>query len=252
MAESSNVVIIITLWSFDMCNQEVQNGLHSDLISNVTKTQSYIENALIPIIQATSQYPNIVYEVINEPEWCINETPPSTLTSVPLSQMQRFVGMIASAIHSYSSSLKVTVGSASLKWNSNVSPAVGNWWSDDALQSATSSPSAYLDFYQIHYYNWMTEWGYNPAEYSASYWQLDKPTLVGELPSTISQYHYYTAESFMNDVYANGFIGAAFWSYNDPNFPWQDALPSWSDFASSHSPSLCSYSSLLSWIQSCC
>lgn len=150
-AEKSNVVMLITLWSFDMCNQEVSNGLHVDLISDQSKTQSYINNALIPILKSVGNYTNVVWEVINEPEWCIQETPPSTLTSVPLSQMQRFVAMIASAIHQ-NSNQKVTVGSASLKWNSNVSPAVGNWWQDSSLQSAFNSQSSYLDFYQSKFF----------------------------------------------------------------------------------------------------
>ena len=142
MAEKSNVVVLVTLWSFDMCNQEVPTGLHVDLISNSTKTQSYLDNALQPILRAMTDFPNIVWEVINEPEWCINETPPSTTTSVSLSDMQRFVSMIVNEIHQ-NSNQKVTVGSASLKWNSDVSPAVGNWWSDSSLQQG-----AYLDFYQ--------------------------------------------------------------------------------------------------------
>ena len=212
MAEKADVVILLTLWSFDMCNQEVSNGLHSDLISNQTKTQSYIDNALNAMVSLISNYDNVVWEVINEPEWCIQQTPPSTLTSVPLNEMQRFVAMIASAIHQQSNyKQKVTVGSASLKWNSNVSPAVGNWWNDSSLQSAYSSSSGYLDFYQVHYYDWMYEWGYNPAQYNVTYWQLDKPTLVGELPATGGSH--YTPQEFMDLSYANGFIGTAFWVY---------------------------------------
>ena len=147
MAKQSNVVILITLWSFDMCNQEVSNGLHPDLISNQTKTTTYLNNALIPMLNSIGTFDNVIWEVINEPEWCISETPPSTLVSVPLQQMQRFVAMIANTIHTHSSQ-KVTVGSASLKWNSDVSPAVGNWWSDSGLKAAYSASGSYLDFYQ--------------------------------------------------------------------------------------------------------
>ena len=142
MAEENNVVLLITLWSFDMCNQEVPTGLHVDLISNSTKTQTYLDNALHPMLISLQNYTNVVWEVINEPEWCIQETPSSTTTSVPLIDMQRFVSLIVNEVHQYSSQ-KITVGSASLKWNSDVKPAVGNWWKDSELQEG-----AYLDFYQ--------------------------------------------------------------------------------------------------------
>ena len=55
----------------------------------------------------------------------------------------------------------------------------------------------------------MHPYGYDPCQHSTSYWQLDKPTLVGELPADAGDY--YTPLNFMNCVYGNGFIGAGFW-----------------------------------------
>lgn len=40
--------------------------------------------------------------------------------------------MIAEAVHTHSSKY-ITVGSASLKWNSDVNPSVSNYWSDHAI-----------------------------------------------------------------------------------------------------------------------
>ena len=40
--------------------------------------------------------------------------------------------MVAEAVHTRSSKL-FTVGSAALKWNSKISPAVDNYWSNEAL-----------------------------------------------------------------------------------------------------------------------
>ena len=71
--------------------------------------------------------------------------------------MQRFVARIAEAVHNVG--LKVTVGSASLKWNSDAGSAAGNFWSDQALMNAYASSKAYLDLYNIHYYDWM----YDPS-----------------------------------------------------------------------------------------
>lgn len=55
----------------------------------------------------------------------------------------------------------------------------------------------------------MYEWGYNPAGYSVSYWQLDKPCLVGELPANGGDF--YTPSKFMDLSFNNGFVGNAFW-----------------------------------------
>jgi len=237
-AEKTQTVLLITLFSFDMCNQEVSTGLHVDLIQDESKTQSYVQQALIPILRNVSGYQNVVWEVINEPEWCIQETPSTTSYSVPLNDMQRFVSLIANAIHAYSPH-KVTVGSASLKWNSDVSPAVGNWWKDAALQQGAS-----LDFYQVHYYDWMHEWGYDPAQNSVEYWQMDKPCLVGEAPATGGSY--YSPTDFMQLSYDNNYVGVMYWSYN-ADYPWTDAINAYNAMYQNYTYEV-SYSQLLQWI----
>jgi len=55
----------------------------------------------------------------------------------------------------------------------------------------------------------MYPWGYNPAEYSAEYWELDKPCVVGELPANGGLY--YEPGNLMNLCFNNGYIGTAFW-----------------------------------------
>ena len=55
----------------------------------------------------------------------------------------------------------------------------------------------------------MYPWGYNPAEYSVEYWELDKPCVVGELPANGGVY--YEPGNLMNLCYNNGYIGTAFW-----------------------------------------
>lgn len=55
----------------------------------------------------------------------------------------------------------------------------------------------------------MYQYGYDPCQHSTSYWQLDKPTIVGELPTDAGAY--YTPLTFMETSFANGFIGTLFW-----------------------------------------
>jgi hypothetical protein len=248
MAKQNEVVLMITLWSFDMFKGSP--GLHADLVSDQSKTTSYIQNALNPILKALAGFDNVIYEVMNEPEWAIVETPGNTKVTVPLTQMQRFHGMIAEAVHNAKG--VVTTGSSSLKWNSiKVGPAVGNWWNDTMLKRAHDSQRGVLDFYQVHYYDWMwnTDWGYDPAQTTkpaSSFWRLDKPTVVGELPSTGGDH--YNPQTFMNNALQNGFIGAMFWAYN-ADWPLDTALPALNSFYTSH-VSIASYSNLVSWIQS--
>jgi len=246
LAKSYNVVLLITFWSFDMCKQETSNGFHPDLISDATKTQSYIDNALKPILKALSGFENVVYEVINEPEWCIQETPGNTPTQVPLVQMQRFVGMIAAAIHQ-NSPQKVTLGSSALKWNSDkVPPAVGNWWSDASI--GKGFPGGKLDFYQFHFYDWCynPDWGFDPCRVPASYWQLDKPTVVGELPATGGSH--YSPTDLLQCSFNDSYVGDMFWSYK-VDFPWRNAITAWNSFYSNHA-NVASYAALVKWLKS--
>jgi len=166
MAKQYDIVLLISIWSFDMCQNyrsvSPTGGMHADMITNQTRTEMYINNALIPILQSLTSATNVVYEIMNEPEW----TTCTTAQIVSLDNIQRFHGMLAAAIHK-NSPQKVTTGSASLKWDSaKVPPAVGNWWNDSQIQAQFDDPDAHLDFYQVHYYDWMynPSWGYDPNQ----------------------------------------------------------------------------------------
>jgi hypothetical protein len=223
--QAHNVMVMPCLWSFDMTKDNTggagkYGGKHSDLIRNTLKTQSYIDNALIPIVKKFAATPNLfAYEIINEPEWSVSDIGAGGAGDMVLKvEMQRFCGMIAAAIHT-NSNKTVTVGSAALKWCSpRVGPAVLNMWSDSALKAATSNNAkAILDFYQIHYYDWMNnaDWGYDPFQLSPAktpaWWQLDKPVLVGECPGTNG---IYTVAQLFANCYTNGYCGIMPWSYN--------------------------------------
>ena len=133
---------------------------------------------------------------------------------VSAQEMVRFCGMIAEAIHANSNTM-VTVGSACLKWHSSRQPpATDFYWSDSSFKAAYDKPGAYLDFYQIHYYDWMfnADWGYDPfqATKTPEYWGLDKPTLIGECPGVAGNY---TVKQMVDNAYTNGYAGIMPWSY---------------------------------------
>lgn len=254
-AAQHKVVLQVCLWSFDMCKNSEFPGqtLRTDLISDEAKTVSYVEKALKPLLKALQPADAVpagaaLVEVINEPEWCMHVDGGCTADAcVEVAQMQRFVGAVAEAVHA--AGLKVTTGSASLKWNAAGGSGTGNLWSDEALQAASSSgsPEAKLDHYQVHYYDWMynPSWGYDPCRQNLTYWQLtDKPVVVGELPANSKQY---SAGGMMDCALQNGFAGDMFWAFNDPGFPVDPAVEALSTFQRAHGD-IASYEALRSWL----
>ncbi|MFC1462994.1 S8 family serine peptidase, partial [Verrucomicrobiota bacterium] len=218
-AADHGIAVMPCLWSFDMVVNRTNEagpyaGIHTDLIADSAKTMSYITNALIPIVERFADTPNLyAWDIINEPEWC--GYPWLNVNSQ--ANIQRFCAMIAAAIHD-NCAQQVTVGSASLRYSSDISPADGNWWSDTQLQAQYADPNAYLDFYQIHYFNWMYPSGWDPFHLArpVTDWGLDKRVLIGECPATNSIY--YTVGEMLENAYGNGYEGLMFWSYTDPNF----------------------------------
>ena len=247
LAKTHELVLELCLWSFDMCKQDNPGEtMHDDLISDVTKTQSYIDNALTPMLKILSGSDHVVIEVINEPEWCMADSC-NTKDCVKASEMQRFAAMIAEAVHT-STSLRVTVGSASLKWSTAL-PGGGQamYWNDTALRSAHASTLGVLDFYNVHYYDWMysPSYGYDMCRVPLSHWGVDKPTVVAELPATSS---HYTAAQMLNCSLEHGFAGDLFWALNDPAFPLAPALTALKAFVAAH-PKETTFAALVAWLK---
>jgi hypothetical protein len=220
IAARNNVMVMPCLWSFDMTKDFTSSagkyaGMHADLIQDTAKTRSYIDHALIPMVKHLATACNLfAWEIINEPEWSI-KGPGTTTQLVGDREMVRFCGMIAEAIHANSPQM-VTVGSACLKWCSQRQPpAEAQYWNDSAFSMAYDRPGARLDFYQVHYYDWMfnPDWGYDPfqATKTPAYWKLDKPALIGESPAAAGKY---TMKQMVDAAYEGGYAGIMPWSYN--------------------------------------
>ena len=93
-----------------------------------------------------------------------------------------------------------------------------NYYSDEALIATGGDPDGYLDFYQIHFY---AEHFYNdtsPFHHPASYWELDKPILIGETwADTIccrTDPDLSVREAFERSV-DYGYAGLMTWSWTD-------------------------------------
>lgn len=256
LAAKYNIYIVFNLWSFDMLFDDStaggrgeHAGGHRDLIVDANVRQSFIGNALLPILQhpvtgtccTIGTHPNVMaWDIINEPEWGITESgavDSNISQPVSLAEMRRFVAEVSAAIHQHSNQM-ATLGSASMKWNCDGAlGAVGNWWSDTALTPYASA--GYLDFYQVHYYGWMNgdeiTWSYSPLFNTFAAAGFDKPTVVGEFPANTTGTGHALSE-ILEGVYDNGYAGAWTWSYEgvDSNGAWSDSSSAYNAFDLAH------------------
>ena len=218
IAEKYDIFVMPALWSFDMSKVNTDAGqyagVNTPLIADSIKTLSYINNVLIPLVQRYADHPYLfAWEICNEPEWIIE-----TLHACEIKELQRFHAMLAVAIHENCENY-VTTGAASLKWNSNHQDCTGggggHWWSDSALQTTHNNDKAYLDFYQIHFYEWMIPW-YVPYTKGVDYWQDigDRPVIIGETPGhdVINNQFTMTLTEMYEAAYDKEYAGVFAWS----------------------------------------
>lgn len=254
LAEQYDIYLVFTLWDFAMifADSNVNGrgehaGGHRDLIVETAVRQSFIDNALLPMLaypvgdRTIGTHPNVLaWEIINEPEWLISElgaVDGQVPQPVSLAQMQRFVAELAAAVHQNSSQM-VTVGSASMKWNSDDAlGAAGNIWGDDDL--APYAAAGTLDFYQIHYYGWMNgdevTWSYSPLFNDFAAAGFDKPTVIGEY-SADAEGTGLTPAGLLDAFYDNGYAGAWAWTYEgvDGEGSWANSEAAYTSFNQTH------------------
>ena len=184
VAWENEVGLVLCLWSFDML-QSGRSQLKLDqnraLLQSADLTQTYIDNALTPMVEALADHPGVVaWEIFNEPEGMTGQfgwTP----TRVNMTDVQRFVNQTTGAIHRAAPDALVTNGSWSFRASSDVVPGPNNknYYSDAELVAAGGDDLGTLDFYSVHYY----EWGgtqLSPFHHDADHWGLDKPIVMAE------------------------------------------------------------------------
>jgi hypothetical protein len=176
----------------------VQQGGHASVLATPEGQQALIHNVFEPLFRRYANHPSILsWEVMNEPEWTLQDagdvdrekiSQPLTLATFR-SFAQQTVDSIHSVAHSYA-----TIGSADMKW-------AKNW------------VGLGLDYYQIHYYDWMKPYSTdNLFAVRADSLQLDRPVIVGEFPadhSTVAG-----LRDYLDNWYTNGFAGAWAWSFH--------------------------------------
>lgn len=195
IAQKHNVYLIFVLLDFHLADKAkhvngVQLGGRSQIVTDAKARQSFLNNAVKPLLQRYGQNPYVIaWDVINEPEGAMDMDGGRWVPdAVPPAAMQGFVKEVVECIHA-NASQHATLGSASRRWL--------NRWVNTGL-----------DFYQYHYYDKMEK--QYPLDYSCARLALDKPCILGEFPTdntgrTITQY--------LDTVRRRGHAGSLAWSY---------------------------------------
>jgi hypothetical protein len=196
IAEKHDLYLIFVLFDFLICDEaQIGNGAQlfgrCELITDPVVRQSFLDNALKPLLERYGQHPNIIaWEVINEPEGAM-DIAQGAWVGMPISAtvMQDFVNDVVGYIHTYSSQA-ATLGSASRG-------SLVTYWRDCPL-----------DFYQFHHYDHLE--AQYPLDYAAADLELDKPVIVGEFPTANTRL---TLAQYLDVIWQNGYAGALAWSY---------------------------------------
>ncbi|HEX9007338.1 MAG TPA: T9SS type A sorting domain-containing protein [Bacteroidota bacterium] len=114
LAWQDRIGLILTLWSFDMLRTSFGPEITDRakwLLTDTARTGAYIRNALVPMVSSVAGHPAIVaWEVFNEAEGMTDEFGWDFTEHVPMASVQRFVNIVAGAIHRTDPAAKVTTG----------------------------------------------------------------------------------------------------------------------------------------------
>ena len=183
LAAEHKVYIMATLTSFDHTkNTYKKYQSWRNMLTDNENVSSYVNNYVIPFINRYKDNPYLwCIDICNEPDWIHENT---ECGKIPWERLQYFAARVATAVHENSPVL-VTLGSAGVKWNGTCSNCLGNFYSDQNLQSQYNSPKAFLDFYSPHFYGWNVRYFGNfaldksPADFGIN----DRPCMIGENPA---------------------------------------------------------------------
>lgn len=197
-----------------------------EVVADKTVRKSFIEKAVHPLLDAAGKDEGIfAWDIINEPEWLVRHEdggdPNKELTNGPvkLAELREYIKDMAKEVKKRAKQ-PVSVGSAGLKWCG---------WQYDFYSGLG------LDFFDVHYYDWMTPWFDITTVPKASLAKMNaeygaKPIIVGECMShPETQYtgknkptdHY----RFMQDIMKMGYMGYLPWAwYERPGWTCDTAI----------------------------
>jgi len=195
VAQGQGLKLILVLFDFHMLDEAkmvngVQTGGRANLIRDAKAADSLFVNALEPILKKYGGHPAVLaWEVMNEPELRMKGSPHPLVRSLfAFDAMYAFARRVAAAVHAGGG--RVTLGSYRRG-------TVAQW------------KGVGLDFYQYHYYDYMSWLFGEGLDVPYASLGLDKPCLLGEYPTKGAKLG---IEGYLGTMQRDGFAGAFAWS----------------------------------------
>ena len=209
IAAENQIYIMATLMSFDCCKSGNKNfKKFRAMLQDETLMDSYVQNYVVPFAQ---RYDSNDYlysiDLCNEPDWIHENEESGRIDWKPL---VTFFGKCAAGIHQ-NSDILVTTGIAYIPNNSDQRGA--NVVSDELLKYYAGDNSQ-MDFWSVHFYDWMIQWHNDPFTMSPADYGLDtsKPCVLGECSALGSEQDGIDLVAAGQAVYENGWDGLYPWT----------------------------------------
>lgn len=209
IAAKHKIYIMATMMSFDCCKTGNRNNKKfRAMIQDDALTDSYVQNYIIPFAE---RYDSNDYlfsiDLCNEPDWIHENEEEGKLDWRPL---VKFFGKCSQAIHQHSDIL-VTTGMAYIPNNSDVR---GTNIVGDYLMKSYVGDDACMDYYSVHFYDWMIRWHNDPFKLTPEEYGLDtsKPNVLGECSAKGSEEDGIDMVAAGQALYENGWDGVFPWT----------------------------------------
>jgi hypothetical protein len=190
-ARRHGIRLMPVLLDFQLCAPArivngVQLGGRSRLLADPAARVALVNLVIRPIVERYGEDEAIVaWDLMNEPEWCIERGPLPRRGRVPFAALQAFLGQAVRSVHQFARQ-PVTVGCAGTTRLDLVQP-LG------------------LDFYQVH---WYERFGWAALERPVSDMGMsDRPVILGEFPGRSP-----VVADVLDAARLAGYAGALVWS----------------------------------------
>lgn len=211
IAAKHKIYIMATMMSFDCCKKGNRNHKKfRAMIQDEALADSYVQNYIIPFAE---RYDSNDYlfsiDLCNEPDWIEENEECGQIEWVPL---MRFFGKCAIGIHEHSDIL-VTTG---IGYIPNNSDERGDNYMSDYNLAYFAGENSHMDFYSVHFYDWMIRWHKDPFKLSPAEYGLStsKPNVLGECSAKGSVEDGIDLTAAAQALYQNGWDGVYPWTSN--------------------------------------